>query len=173
MPIDASLAAVIDQLIESIRQYPWFPTDDDYNHVQRLRDRAAVQANKLGLEFPLLEDAGLAVYDKKLYFGRVDAYEMRIIPRPAYTERWLARVRAMRDAAAPIKMKRTAKGQVGRRGYPLKVLQFAQKLREKDPSLKVAQIRAHCVKQFPDDDVPADVDAFRTWLNRKRTNRTN
>jgi hypothetical protein len=64
------------------------------------------------------------------------------------------------------------KGKPGRRGYPLEVLQYAHKLRQKHPTMKVHTIRQKCLERYSVDDMPLDTDSFRTWLNRKRTNRT-
>jgi len=63
--------------------------------------------------------------------------------------------------------KRT-KGMPGRRGYSLHAWRFAQKLRKANPQMKAMQIRRECLKQFAEDDLPADADSFRAWLNRPR-----
>jgi hypothetical protein len=65
------------------------------------------------------------------------------------------------------------RGRPGRRGYPVKALAYAKKLREKHPEMKAHTIRRKCLEMFPEDDLPPDGEAFRAWLNRKRTNRTN
>jgi len=65
------------------------------------------------------------------------------------------------------------KGKPGRRGYPIKVLEFAMSLRKKDPLLKAHAIRLRCLEKFSEDEMPPDGDSFRAWMNRNRTNRTN
>jgi hypothetical protein len=64
------------------------------------------------------------------------------------------------------------KGQPGRRGYPIKVLNYAWKLRKKHPDWKLARIRTACMNHFSPDDVPINNHAFRTWMKRKRTKST-
>ncbi len=63
-----------------------------------------------------------------------------------------------------------AKGKPGRRGYPVEVWNHAKKLREENPSMKVITIRKQCLEKFSEEDVPPTVDAFRTFMNRQRTN---
>jgi len=65
------------------------------------------------------------------------------------------------------------KGKPGRRGYPLKALDYAKKLRVKNPTMKAAAIRMKCLERFSEDDLPPDAESFRRWLNRKRANRAN
>jgi hypothetical protein len=65
------------------------------------------------------------------------------------------------------------KGKPGRRGYPVEAWNHARKLREHFPNMKAAAIRRQCLKHFPQDDVPRTTESFRSWLNRRRTNRTN
>jgi hypothetical protein len=67
----------------------------------------------------------------------------------------------------------TAKGKPGRRGYPIEALNYAFKLRQENPTMKVHTIRARCLKRFSEDDLPLETDAFRRWLNRHRANRAN
>jgi len=62
------------------------------------------------------------------------------------------------------------KGLPGRRGYSLKALEFAKRLRQKNPEMKSHTIRQKCLKQFSEDDLPADDRSFRAWLTRKRKN---
>jgi hypothetical protein len=75
--------------------------------------------------------------------------------------------KAMREIAPP-------RGQPGRRGYSLEALAYAQKLRQENPNMKVAAIRAMCLKKFSEDDMP-DTNNFARWMNRprKRANRAN
>jgi hypothetical protein len=63
-----------------------------------------------------------------------------------------------------------ARGKAGRRGYPKKALDYAIGLRGRHPTMTLADIRERCVEKFGKDSVPYSVDAFRHWLNRKRTN---
>jgi hypothetical protein len=65
------------------------------------------------------------------------------------------------------------KGQPGRRGYPLKALDHALRLRKNNPTMKAHAIRLECLKHFSEDDLPPDGESFRRWLNRKRANRAN
>jgi hypothetical protein len=67
----------------------------------------------------------------------------------------------------------SARGRPGRRGYPREALAYAQELRKKNPEMKAHVIRQMCLKKFSEDDLPPDAAAFRGWLNRPRTNRTN
>jgi hypothetical protein len=65
------------------------------------------------------------------------------------------------------------KGRRGRPGYPIEALNFALDLRRKYPLLKAEVLRKECLKKFKEDDLPLNGPAFRAWLCRKRTNRTN
>jgi hypothetical protein len=69
------------------------------------------------------------------------------------------------SSSAPV-----AKGEPGRRGYPLEALHYAMELRNQKPKMKAIAIRAECLKRFSEDDLPISEDAFRRWLNRKRKN---
>jgi hypothetical protein len=77
------------------------------------------------------------------------------------------------EAAPPAATTPPAKGRAGRRGYPLKALEYAKSLRQKHPRMKAHAIRQKCLKRFSEDDLPPDTDSFRRWLNRKRANRAN
>ncbi len=72
-----------------------------------------------------------------------------------------------------LKAKTVPKGILGRRGYPIEALNYAIELRKKNPAMKVAKLRAECQKRFSTNELPPNNEAFRAWLNRKRTNRTN
>jgi hypothetical protein len=65
------------------------------------------------------------------------------------------------------------RGKAGRRGYPLEALTYALKLREKNPEMTASKLRRKCLKEFSEDDLPPDGDAFRRWLNRPLKNRAN
>ncbi len=73
----------------------------------------------------------------------------------------------------PLPANDATKGRPGRRGYPLKALDYARKLRVKNPTLKAHLLRRECLKQFSEEDLPPDGESFRRWLNRKRANRAN
>jgi hypothetical protein len=73
----------------------------------------------------------------------------------------------------PSHAKRGRRGKPGRRGYSLKVLEYALALRKKHRMMKATAIRAECHKKFPAEPLPANGPAFRAWMNRPRTNRTN
>jgi hypothetical protein len=84
--------------------------------------------------------------------------------------------KAARKLAGPIPeaAAATPKGKRGRRGYPLKALKFAQKLRTKHRMMKAAEIRGECLRAgFDKNELPPDVESFRRWLNRPRANRAN
>jgi hypothetical protein len=55
----------------------------------------------------------------------------------------------------------------GRRGYCKKVLRHARQLRKNNPLMKVAVIRKKCREKFPDEEMPEDDHAFRSWMVRK------
>jgi hypothetical protein len=61
----------------------------------------------------------------------------------------------------------------GRRGYPLKALKYARRLRKLNPSMKAHVLRQKCLEKFHEDDLPPDGESFRRWLNRHRANRAN
>jgi hypothetical protein len=60
------------------------------------------------------------------------------------------------------------KGKPGRRGYSLEVLRHAKEIRRKHPDMKVHAIRLKCLEEYREDDMPADTESFRSWLNRRR-----
>jgi len=91
------------------------------------------------------------------------------MPPSAFAKRLSVAVELLRGLKAP----EPGKGKPGRRGYPAEVLTYAQELRKKHPDMKAHVIRRKCLEKFPEEDMPADAAAFRTWLNRRRTNRTN
>ena len=64
------------------------------------------------------------------------------------------------------------KGKPGRRGYPNDALTFAKQLRVQHPTMTVGEIRRKCLEKFPEHSLPAEVNAFRAWLNRRRIKRT-
>jgi hypothetical protein len=67
----------------------------------------------------------------------------------------------------------TPKGKPGRRGYPLKALDYAKRLKRKHPGMKAEMLRRMCLQKFSEDNLPPDGPSFRAWLTRERTNRTN
>jgi hypothetical protein len=56
----------------------------------------------------------------------------------------------------------------GRRGYSLEALQYARQLKADNPQQKSTWLRNRCLEKFSADDLPADADSFRRWLNRLR-----
>jgi hypothetical protein len=59
------------------------------------------------------------------------------------------------------------KGRLGRRGYSREVLNYARELRKEHQDMKVRTIMRKCKERFPDEDMPDEENAFRTWLNRR------
>jgi hypothetical protein len=91
-------------------------------------------------------------------------------------EVWHETIRRLLDLAkekARLTQSAPSKGRPGRRGYSLAALAYAQELRRDNPGMKAQEILGMCRKKFGEDNLPPDADAFRSWLNRKRTNRTN
>jgi hypothetical protein len=86
----------------------------------------------------------------------------------AFAKRLGVAVELLRQLAPPP----PTKGVRGRRGYPAEARDFAEELRKKYPTMKAEAIRARCLKQFSEDDLPVTAAAFRAWLSRRRTNRT-
>jgi hypothetical protein len=91
------------------------------------------------------------------------------MPHAVFAKRLAVAVELLRT----LQLRSTVKGKPGRRGYPLEALKYAQELRKQNPAMKAHVIRRMCLQEFSEDDLPPDGDSFRTWLNRKRTNRTN
>jgi hypothetical protein len=119
-----------------------------------------------------LHAGALALSCYRLYFGREgEAYRrwsaaLNRIGAALREVRALAiaagqKVESADSAVAP------SKGQPGRRGYSREVLDFARKLREKNPDMTAQEIRARCLEEFGEDDMPPTDDAFRSWMNRK------
>jgi hypothetical protein len=117
-----------------------------------------------------LEAKGLALTSQPGY----DPPRTRITPLGRLVWEEQSKVRA---GEQPVKSEagsaRPPKGKPGRRGYPLKALNYARNLRKRRPMMKAAAIRAQCLKRFSADELPPNAETFRSWLNRKRTNRTN
>jgi hypothetical protein len=58
----------------------------------------------------------------------------------------------------------------GAPGYPLPALRYARQLKADNPEQNNTWLRNRCLEKFSADDLPADTDSFRRWLNRKRKN---
>jgi hypothetical protein len=90
-------------------------------------------------------------------------------PLPDFA-RPLARLRVvvagLQGPPPPPPQGKRVKGQPGRPPYSLKALRYALQLKKK--GMRVQEILGACKKKFPADDLPPEVDAFRSWLNRKR-----
>jgi hypothetical protein len=80
-----------------------------------------------------------------------------------------AELYALKQKAIPAALEPITKGKRGRRGYPIKALNYARKLRQKHPGKKAAEIRGECLKKFDQDDLPP-LESFLRWMNRKRAN---
>jgi hypothetical protein len=92
------------------------------------------------------------------------------LERIPWLETAIGTARTMKQPTDSAKERR---GKPGRRGYPLKALNYAKKLRKKHPDMKAHTIRQKCLQRFPETDLPPNADSFRRWLNRPRANRAN
>jgi len=79
----------------------------------------------------------------------------------------------LQELACELRGQSRAKGQPGRRGYPIEAWKHARRLRRQHPGWKAGKIRSQCLKQFHPDDLPHSSEGFRRWLNRSRKNRAN
>jgi hypothetical protein len=63
------------------------------------------------------------------------------------------------------------KGKPGRPGYPPEAREYALELRRQNPHMTAAAIRQRCLDHFDADNMPAELEAFRRWLNRRPVRR--
>jgi hypothetical protein len=68
------------------------------------------------------------------------------MPHAVFAKRLAVAVELLRAIQRPA----TPKGKPGRRGYPLKALNYAKELRKKNPMMKIHVIRQMCLKKFSD-----------------------
>jgi hypothetical protein len=71
-------------------------------------------------------------------------------------------IRVLSDAARATRTPNTSRqGKAGRPGYSKEVKRYALELREQNPEMKARVIRNKCKTQFPNEQLPTNVDAFR------------
>jgi hypothetical protein len=113
-----------------------------------------------------------AVYPADITIWSMNLTDMRRLA--TIIERWVRSITYEFEIHEPRSRRSSgAKGKPGRRGYPIEAWKYARDLRTHNPGLKVEAIMLKCRERFSQDDLPPDSGSFRSWLNRKRSNRTN